>query len=166
VPTCVVVLSERSQLDDLCTDLKQHSPPPSRLERIGAGETPVDAVDLLSPNLDRQRRQRRMACWLIPFGFFAGATFTQIANVHTFAFAGPWGEAILGGCLGAASGWMGGLAAGASVTSDNDDAVRILRNRLSEGNWLLLVETPVGVSMPWGPLQRQRVAGLVRLSDT
>ncbi|QEY33156.1 hypothetical protein EVJ50_13845 [Synechococcus sp. RSCCF101] len=164
--TCVVVLSKRSQLDDLCSALERQEPGPSRLERIGEGETPVDAVDLLSPNIGRRRRQQRMALWLMPFGFFAGATFTQIADIHPFAFAGAIGEAVLGGILGMGSGWMGSIAAAASVTSDSDDAVRVLRNRLNEGKWLLLIETPMGVPLPWPLLQRQAMAGVVRLSDS
>jgi hypothetical protein len=165
VATCVVVLARRDQLDDLCHQLAGQSPPPLRLERIGSGETPVDEVDLLSPNLSRRRRQASMARWLMPFGFFAGATFTQITDLHTFAFAGPVGEAVIGGLLGLGSGLMGSYAAAASVNSENDDAVRILRNRLSEGNWLLLVETPPGVAMPFSLLQGSGVAGIVRLSE-
>jgi hypothetical protein len=60
---------------------------------------------------------------------------------------------------------MGSFAAAASVTSEVDDRVRALRNRLEEGNWLLLVETANGVEMPWTRLQEARPKAVVRLSD-
>jgi hypothetical protein len=52
------------------------------------------------------------------------------------------------------------------VTSEVDDRVRALRNRLEEGNWLLLVETANGVEMPWTRLQEARPKAVVRLSDS
>ncbi|MBM5795078.1 MAG: hypothetical protein FJ049_03000, partial [Cyanobacteria bacterium M_surface_7_m2_037] len=62
-------------------------------------------------------------------------------------------------------GWMGSFAAAASVSSDVDDRVRALRNRLEEGNWLLLVEMPNGVEIPWTRLQDGRPKAVVRLND-
>jgi hypothetical protein len=107
-----------------------------------------------------------MALWLIPFGFLAGLTFTQITDLHTFDAAGPWGEPLIGGLLGMVSGWMGSFAAAASVNSEEDDRIRSLRNRLEEGRWLLLVETPAGVEMPWSVLQEGRPQAVVRLGET
>lgn len=106
-----------------------------------------------------------MARWLIPFGFFAGLTFTLITDLHTFAFAGPLGEPLIGGLLGMGSGWMGSFAAAASVASDQDDRIRGLRNRVEEGSWLLLVETAQGVDMPWTLLRDARPLAVVRLSE-
>jgi hypothetical protein len=61
---------------------------------------------------------------------------------------------------------MGSYAAAASVRSEADDRIRSLRNRLEEGNWLLLVETANGVEMPWTTLQQARPKAVVRLSDS
>jgi hypothetical protein len=106
-----------------------------------------------------------MARWLMPFGFLAGVTFTQITNLTTFASFGPWGEMLIGGLMGMGSGLMGSYAAAASVNSDNDDGVRILRNRREEGNWLVLLETPNGIEPPWQVVQRSNPQQVVRLND-
>jgi len=106
-----------------------------------------------------------MARWLMPFGFFAGLTFTQITNLETFSALGPWGEPVVGGLLGLGSGLMGSYAAAASVDSDNEAGVRILRNRRDEGSWLVLVETPNGIEAPWQVVQRSRPQQVVRLND-
>ncbi|MEY4771341.1 MAG: hypothetical protein RLZZ346_596 [Cyanobacteriota bacterium] len=162
----VVVLAERKRLRQLQEQLAALTPPPQRLVAIGAGETDVATVAELNPALTRQLRQRRMATWLIPFGFFAGLTFTFITDLDTFAFAGPIGSHLIGGLLGLGSGWMGSFAAAASVSAEGDDRVRALRNRLEEGNWLLLVESASGMEIPWTRLQEVKPKAVVRLSDS
>jgi hypothetical protein len=67
--------------------------------------------------------------------------------------------------MGMGSGLMGSYAAAASVNSDNDDGVRILRNRRSEGRWLVLLETPNGIEAPWQLIQGSRPQQVVRLND-
>ena len=124
-----------------------------------------DSVDLLNPKQARQQRQRSMARWLLPFGFMAGVTFTQITTLETFAALGPWGQPVMGGLLGMGSGLMGSYAAAAGVPSDNEDGVRILRNRHEENRWLLLLETPTGIEPPWQLLQSARPIQVVRLND-
>ena len=161
----VVVVAERKRLRQLNEQLSQLTPAPQRLVAIGQGETDIAEVADLNPALARRIRQRRMATWLIPFGFFAGLTFTFITDLDTFAFAGPIGSHLIGGLLGLGSGWMGSFAAAASVSSDVDDRVRALRNRLEDGNWLLLVEMPNGVEIPWTRLQDGRPKAVVRLND-
>jgi hypothetical protein len=108
-----------------------------------------------------------MVRWLMPFGFLAGLTFTQITELHTFdgLGLGRWGEPLIGGLLGMGSGWMGSFAAAASVSSEEDDRIRSLRNRLEEGNWLLLVEPAAGQEMPWTLLQQSRPKAVVRLGE-
>ena len=122
-------------------------------------------VDELNPSIARKRRQKGMATWLMPFGFFAGVTFTFMTELATFAFAGDLGSHLIGGLLGLGSGLMGSYAAAASVSSDSDDRIRALRNRLEEGNWLLLLETATGVEVPWTRLQEAKPQSVVRLSD-
>ncbi|QVV67592.1 hypothetical protein [Synechococcus sp. LA31] len=161
----VVVIAERKRLLQLKDQLGELSPAPQRLVAIGKGETPITEVEELNPALTRKLRQRSMATWLIPFGFFAGLTFTFITDLDTFAFAGELGSHLIGGLLGLGSGWMGSFAAAASVSSEADDRVRALRNRLEEGNWLLLVEMPNGFEMPWTRLQEAKPKAVVRLND-
>ena len=164
--TCVVVFARHSQLETLQKELRLQVQPFTKLTPIGMGETDINQIELLSPDLQRRKRQKQMALWLMPFGFLAGITFTYIADINTFSFVGPFGEHLIGGGLGLGSGLMGSFVAAASVSSDNDDSIRIIRNRLQEGSWLLLIETPTGIDIPWSLLQKSRPQALIRLSDT
>jgi hypothetical protein len=96
----------------------------------------------------------------------AGLTFTQITDLHTFSALGSWAEPLIGGLLGLGSGWMGSFAAAASVTSEEDDRIRILRNRLQEGNWLLLIDPAPGKEPPWALIQQARPKAVVRLGES
>jgi hypothetical protein len=171
MPVCVLVLKELKDATSLRQRLDAEPFPLSQCLLVAPeGETiatavAMDQVDLLNPGLARQRRQRSMARWLMPFGFFAGLTFTQITSLETFSALGPWGEPVVGGLLGLGSGLMGSYAAAASVPSDNEDGVRILRNRHEEKRWLLLLETPGGIEPPWQLLQSARPLQVVRLSE-
>lgn len=164
--TSVVVLEGRERLSQLREALAALEPPPTRLVAIGDQETPLSAVARLDPAAPRRARQRSMARWLLPFGFLAGLTFTYITNLHTFAYFGAWSQHLIGALLGLVSGWMGSFAAAASVNGEEDDRIRGLRNRLAEGNWLLLVETAPGVDVPWTTLQQARPRAVVRLADS
>ncbi len=162
----VVVLDDRERLRALREELAAVQPPLSQLVAIGPGETDPATVERLDPTTARRRRQRSMARWLLPFGFLAGLTFTQITDLHTFSALGPWGEPVVGGLLGLVSGWMGSFAAAFSVASEDADRVRGLRNRLEEGQWLLLLEPAAGQDVPWTTVQRARPKAVVRLGET
>ncbi len=161
----VVVLDDRSRLQQLRETLSARQPPPLALVTIGAGETPLRDVERLDALAARRSLQRSMVRWLIPFGFLAGLTFTQITDLHTFDFAGPWGEPLIGGLLGMGSGFLGSFAAAASVGSEQDDRIRALRNRLDEGCWLLLIDPAPGEEVPWSVLQQARPKAVVRLGE-
>jgi hypothetical protein len=162
---CVaVVLGDRRRLQELRERLAALTPPPTSLLAVGPGEMAITAVDRLNPAVARRQRQRSMVRWLLPFGFFAGLMFTFITDLHTFGFAGPYGEPVIGGLLGMGSGWMGSFAAAASVSSEEDDRIRILRNRVEEGNWLLLMER-AGEDIPWTAIQKAGPKAVVRLED-
>lgn len=161
----VVVLDDLGRLQGLQQKLQAVEPAPPSLLAIGAGVTDPAEVERLNPAAGRRRRQRSMARWLLPFGFLAGFTFTQITDLQTFAALGSWGEPVVGGLLGLVAGWMGSFAAAASVTSEEDDRIRILRNRLEEGNWLLWIDPPLGQDPPWSLIQQARPKAVVRLGE-
>lgn len=162
---CVaVVLEEQSQRRDLEVALGERAPG-LLLRRVGAGGLDPKTVVELNPALQRQARQKSMATWLLPFGFGAGLLFTFITNLDTFAFAGPVGQPLIGGLLGLGSGWMGSYAAASSVTPEGGDQVRTVRNRLDEGKCILLVDAPLGASIPWATIQASRPNSVVRLKD-
>lgn len=160
----VVVLDHHQDLQTLRLRLAQLSTPLARLQGVGPGETPFDQVELLNPQLRQQRLQRAMAFWLVPFGFFAGVTFTVMTSLDTFTFAGVWGNRLIGGLLGLVAGLLGSFAARSDVDSSNEDRLRQLRNRSDEGCWLLVVESASGQEMPWKELQRARPQAVVALS--
>lgn len=164
--TVVVVLESRRRLRELRDQLAALQPPLALLVAVGEGETPLEQVAELNPAMARQRRQKGMALWLMPFGFLAGLTFTQITDLQTFAALGPWGEPLIGGLLGLGSGWMGSFVAAASVSSEVDDRIRTLRNRLEEGSWLLLVEPAAGTEVPWSVLQQAKPKAVVRFGES
>lgn len=164
--TVVVVLESRKRLRELREQLAALQPPMAHLVAVGPGETALEEVEDLNPAFARRRRQKGMALWLLPFGFLAGLTFTQITDLHTFSALGPWGEPLLGGLLGMGSGWMGSYVAAASVSSEVDDRLRTLRNRLEEGSWLLLLEPAPGAEVPWSLLQQAKPKAVVRLAET
>jgi len=161
----VVVLDDHKRLEQLQQQLAAQQPAPTQLVAIGTGETAMLAVDRLNPATARRQRQRTMARWLMPFGFLAGLTFTQITDLHTFDLFGSWGEPVIGGLLGMGSGLMGSFAAAASVASEEEDRLRILRNRLEEGNWLLLLEQASGQEVPWTLVQQARPKAVIRLGE-
>lgn len=175
MPVCVLVLSHRDAAETLVESLRESGTHLVRVALVapesepdapaGLKAEPMDEVDLLNPNLARSRRQRSMSRWLMPFGFLAGATFTQITTLETFARFGTIGEVVIGGLLGLGSGLMGSYAAAASVPSDNEDGVRILRNRHKEKSWLLLLETRPGMELPWTLVQKVRPQQVVRLNE-
>ena len=162
---CVVVLAGEQAAEKLKTQLQATDQPLLQSQVIPPQGDLIDSIELLNPNLTRRRRQKSMARWLMPFGFMAGLTFTKITNLTTFSSFGPWGEPVIGGLLGMGSGLMGSFAAAASVPSENEDGVRILRNRREEGRWLVLLETPAGVDLPWQMIQRLSPLQVVRLSE-
>ena len=98
------MLSERRSLHQLRDALAAQVPAPALMVGIGSGETAFEDVDRLNPAMARRQRQRSMARWLIPFGFFAGVTFTQITDLNTFSSLGTWAEPLIGGLLGLGSG--------------------------------------------------------------
>lgn len=161
----VVVLEDRKRLEALRQKLAAQDPPPLAVVAIGNGETELASVERLDPAAGRRQRQKTMMRWLLPFGFLAGFTFTQITDLHTFDFAGPWGQPLIGGLLGMGSGFLGSFAAAASVGSEEDDRIRSLRNRLQEGCWLLLIEPAAGTEVPWSVLQQARPKAVVRLGE-
>ena len=162
---CVVVLASEQSAETLKNQLEGIDQPILQCLVVPPQGDQINSIELLNPNLTRRRRQKAMARWLMPFGFMAGLTFTQITNLTTFSGFGPWGEPVIGALLGMGSGLMGSYAAAASITSENEDGVRILRNRRDEGRWLVLLETPPGVELPWQMVQRQRPLQVVRLSE-
>ena len=184
---CVLVLAERDPADQLNQQLRAAETPltrcqlmeptssgksekePTALNVQGDGDTlpltDIDSVEMLSPKLARKMRQKLMILWLLPFGFFTGIAMTLMTDMDTFASYGTLGASLIGGLLGLVSGWMGSYAAAMSVKIENSDDVRMLRNRHQQGRWLLLLETPMGIDLPWKMLREANPLEITRLSE-
>jgi len=108
---------------------------------LGRGYKTADEFGLIDPNEQAKKQSRLMTIWLVPFGFFAGFTFSLITGLNTFAWAGEIGNHIIGGLLGAGSGAMGGVIVGGGVglLVGSGDALPY-RNRLDAGKYLVVVQ--------------------------
>jgi len=108
---------------------------------LGKGYKSADEFGLIDPKEQAQKQAQLMSTWLIPFGFFAGFTFSLITGLDTFAWAGEIGNHVIGGLLGAASGGMGAVFVGGGVglVAGGGDALPY-RNRLDAGKYLVVVQ--------------------------
>ena len=149
--------ADESQSNSINSEKQSNLPEPIEIEK----------VPLLNPGLSKQRRQRTMALLLMPFGFIAGLTFTAMTNLKTFSDLGInfLGEQITGGLVGMLSGWMGSYVGAASVKSKNIEDINTLRKLSEQGLWLLLIETPFEIELPWNLLQEIEPIEVVRLLD-
>ncbi|HLO85598.1 MAG TPA: hypothetical protein VK203_11425 [Nostocaceae cyanobacterium] len=108
---------------------------------LGKGYKTADEFGLIDPKEQAIKQSKLMAIWLVPFGFFAGFTFSFITGLNTFAWAGEIGNHVIGGLLGAGSGAMGSLFVGGGVglVAGGGDALPY-RNRLDAGKYLVVVQ--------------------------
>lgn len=108
---------------------------------LGKGYKTADEFGLIDPKEQAKKQIKFMAIWIIPFGFFAGFTFSYITGLQTFAWAGEIGNHVVGGLLGAASGFMGSVFVGGGVglVEGSGDALPY-RNRLDAGKYLIVVQ--------------------------
>lgn len=114
---------------------------------LGKGYKTADEFGLIDPNEKAKQQAKLMAFWLVPFGFFAGFTFSLITGLDTFAWAGEIGNHVVGGLLGAASGALGSIFVGGGVglVVGGGDALPY-RNRLNAGKYLIVVQSSEAIS--------------------
>ena len=194
MPICVAVLEKSGDASELRHKLKTSKIPISRFELVHPllknnsqqnskpladkdfkensedliiKSKSIESIKLLNPKLSRQSRQIAMALWLMPFGFVAGLTFSQMTGLQTFEKLGfgSFGELIIGGILGMGSGWIGSYAAAGSVNPDKENDLRTLRKFNEEGKWLLLIETPIEIDLPWELLQKINPIQILNIRD-
>ena len=129
--------------------------------------TDIEKVRILNPKLDRKLRQKNMRNWLMPFGFVAGLTFSNMTNLSTFAFLGlnQLGESIIGGILGMSSGLLGSIVASASINLNRNKELRSILNFNKGGNWIILLENAVGYELPWIVLRDSGAIDIIFLEN-
>ena len=123
----------------------------------------LENIRVLNPKLDRQLRQRSMKLWLMPFGFIAGLTFSNMTNLSTFSFLGlnSLGESLFGGGLGMASGYLGSIVASASINLNRKKEIRSILKLNKEGKWLLLLESQIGYELPWNLIRESKSLDII-----
>ena len=169
--TCVIVFKEKQPAKELVLKLREAQTPILNFDLIEPLNNKIDDIDikmensedifinelnfdnvkLLNPTLARKERQKTLATWLIPFGFIAGISFSQMTDLKTFAEMGfpNQFEKLIGGLVGLISGWLGSFFAAGSSNQDNTDDIRALRKKSEQGLWLLILELPIEIEIPW-----------------
>lgn len=134
----VAVLADRIQAEAAYLELEKEG---INSTILGRGYKTADEFGLIDPKEQAVKQTKFMAIWLIPFGFFAGATFNLVTGLDTFAWAGRIGNQLIGGLLGAASGALGSVFVGGGVgmITGSGDALPY-RNRLDAGKYLIVVQ--------------------------
>ena len=120
-------------------------------EQVFINQLNFNNVKLFNPKLAKNDRQKALATWLIPFGFIAGLSFSQMTDLKTFAEMGfpNQFEKLLGGLVGMISGWLGSFFAAGGISQENKDDIRALRKKSEQGFWLLVLELPIEIELPW-----------------
>ncbi|MBP5975259.1 hypothetical protein HW132_21610 [Brasilonema sp. CT11] len=134
----IAVLADRIQAEAAYLALEKEA---IKSTILGRGYKTADEFGLIDPNEQAKKQTQFMAVWLVPFGFFAGITFSLLTGLDTFAWAGEIGNHIIGGLLGAVAGAMGSAFAGGGVglLVGSGDALPY-RNRLNAGKYLVVVQ--------------------------
>ena len=124
-------------------------------EEIFAKQSDFQSIKLLNPALARKDRQKTLATWLIPFGFIAGLSFSQMTDLKTFADMGfpTQLEKLLGGLVGMISGALGSFFSAGGINQETIDDLRAIRKKSEEGFWLLILELPTEIELPWSILK-------------
>ena len=140
------------------------------LENSGEGfinQVNFNDVKLLNPNLARKDRQKALATWLMPFGFIAGLSFSQMTDLKTFSeFGFPnQFEKLLGGLVGMISGWLGSFFSAGGINEENNDDIRALRKKSEQGFWLLILELPIEIELPWGILNDKNCLEIITIEN-
>ena len=169
--TCVIVFKGRQPAKELLLKLREAQTPIRNCDLIEPLNKKISTEDmnlemsealfisqlnfnndkLLNPTLARNERQKTLAAWLIPFGFITGLSFSQMTDLKTFADMGfpNQFEKLLGGIVGMISGWLGSFFSAGSINQENIDDIRALRKKSEQGFWLLILELPIEIELPW-----------------
>ena len=124
-------------------------------KEVFANQSNFNDIKLLNPALARKDRQKTLATWLIPFGFIAGLSFSQMTDLKTFADMGFPNqlETLLGGLVGMISGALGSFFSAGGTNQETLDDLRVIRKKSEEGYWLLILELPIEIEPPWSILK-------------
>jgi hypothetical protein len=137
----IAVLSERQQAEQAYSSLENEGLPMEQVTILGNGYQSADEFGLIDPNQQAGTQAKQLVTWLIPFGFVAGYLFNWLTGIEIFGWAGGFGNHLIGGLLGAASGALGAVVMGGAAgwTVGSGDALAY-RNRLNAGKYLIVTK--------------------------
>ena len=136
----VAVLSNRNQAEAAYSALEQEGLSNNQFDILGRGYKSADEYGLIDPTQQASKGAKRLVYWLVPFGFASGYAFNLLSGIEVLPI-GSFGNHILGGLLGAASGALGAyfVGGGVGLTIGSGDALPY-RNRLNAGKYLIIVK--------------------------
>lgn len=137
----IAVLANRIQAEAAYSALKQAGLAGGEVDILGSGYKSADEYGLIDPNQQARQGAKRLAYWVVPFGFAAGFAFNLLSGIEISAAIPPVGNHMIGGLLGAASGGLGAyfVGGGVGLTAGSGDALPY-RNRLNAGKYLVVVK--------------------------
>ena len=185
--TCVIVFKEKPQAKELLLKLREAQtlirscdliePLNNKIgsedmnlessEELFINQLNFNNIKLLNPTLARNERQKTLAAWLIPFGFVTGLSFSQMTDLKTFADMGfpNQFEKLLGGLLGMISGWLGSFFSAGNINQDTSDDIRALRKKSEQGFWLIILEMPIEIELPWAILKETNCLEIITIGE-
>lgn len=142
----VAVLGDRIKAEEVYTALEDANITMNKVDILGPGFKSADEYGLIDPKDEAWKQIKRMAIWVVPFGFAAGVTFNLSTGLNTFPWAGTFGNQVIGGFLGAIGGAMGSFFIGGGVGASigGGDALSY-RNRIKAGKYLIVVNGSDGL---------------------
>ena len=183
--TCVIVFKEKDNGKELLLKLREAQTPILNCNLIEPLDNKMDSeninledseevlinqlnfnnIKILNPKLARKERQKVLATWLIPFGFIAGVSFSQMTDLKTFAEMGfpNQFEKIIGGLVGMISGWLGSFFSAGGINQENEDDIRALRKKSESGFWLLILDLPIEIELPWAILKESNCIEIITI---
>ena len=137
----MAVLANKQQVEQAYSELKQDGISPEKITILGKGYQSADEFGLIDPNKQAGKGVKKLAYWLVPFGFIAGYVFNVLTGIELFSFTNSFAEHIIGGILGAASALLGAfiIGGGVGLTVGSGDALTY-RNRLNAGQYIIVVK--------------------------
>lgn len=137
----IAVLADRIQAEIAYSALEKAGLPTAQISILGKGYKTADEFGFIDPSQPARKQALSMGIWLVPFGFIAGIAFNLATQYQLLPQAGPLGNLLIGGLLGAGAGAMGSFFVGGGVglSLGGGDALPY-RNRLKQGKYLVVAQ--------------------------
>lgn len=136
----IAVLADRLRAEAASADLKGEGIPPEQIYILGQGYDIPEEFSFVNPKQTAWKRAKRMAVWLVPFGFIGGWLFNVSTQYQLVPEVGVIGNHVIGGLLGAIGGAMGSFFVGGGIglSFGGNDSLPYPKY-IKEGKYLVVV---------------------------